>query len=240
MFAAFGIGGIVYAATLAMAIRPDRTVTPAADDHTPLSASRSLLSKEFLSILIVFSLLSLADWAVYAWMPLHLYEHFHLSLSSAGFAATFYLKGGSIFGVLIGGYVADRWYRNDARARWLTQATALLLSALLFFELAHTHSFHMLVRCMLSFGICKGAYDCNVMPTLCEIVPVNLRSTAFSLINLTGCISGGTIAIVAGALKKAIGLGVVFASLAVVILIGGGILFRTARKQPSRAIPQSP
>jgi len=42
------------------------------------------------------------------------------------------------------------------------------------------------------------------------------------------------------ALKKAIGLGVVFASLAVVILIGGGILFRTARKQPSRAIPQSP
>jgi len=233
MFAALGIGGIVYAATLAIAIRPNQTVTHSAEIPPPLRASKSLFSKELRSILIVFSLLSLADWAVYAWMPLYLYEHFHLSLASAGFAATFYLKGGSILGVLLGGYVADRWYRKNTRARWLTQAVALLLSAPMFFSLARTASFPILVGCMLCFGICKGAYDCNVMPTLCEIVPANQRSTAFSLVNFAGCLSGGVIAIVAGTLKNTIGLGAVFASLAVVILAGGGILLRTARTQPS-------
>jgi len=235
MFAALGIGGILYAIVLAVTIRPDREVTPALERRTPLRLSKSLFSKEFRSVLIVFALLSLADWAVYAWMPFYLYEHFHLSLASAGFAATFYLKGGSILGVLFGGYLADRWYCNDARARWFTQSIALLLSAPLFFALARTASFHLLVVCMIGFGLCKGAYDCNVMPTLCEIVPLHLRSTAFSLVNFAGCFAGGMIAIIAGALKHAIGLGTIFASLAVVILIGGGILFHATRRQAAPA-----
>lgn len=38
---------------------------------------------------VVFSAVAIANWLVYTWLPLYLYERFQMNLTSAGFTATF-------------------------------------------------------------------------------------------------------------------------------------------------------
>lgn len=60
---------------------------------------------------------SIANWIVYTWLPLYLYERFHMSLTLAGFSGTFYIQAGSIGGIILfGGWLADAWMRRNPRA----------------------------------------------------------------------------------------------------------------------------
>ena len=76
------------------------------------------------------------------------------------------------------------------------------------------------------FGIGWGFFDCNNMPILCQIAPVNLRATGYGLFNLAGCIVGGTMAALAGVLKSAIGLGGALQVSAVLLLVAAVVLWR--------------
>ena len=65
------------------------------------------------------------------WLPTYYKERFNLSQTIAGLYATGYLHPASLAGVLLGGYLADRWSRTNPRARILLPAIALCIAALI-------------------------------------------------------------------------------------------------------------
>jgi predicted MFS family arabinose efflux permease len=109
-------------------------------------------------MLVGFTATSIANWVIYTWLPLFVYERFSVGLASAGFSATFYLQVASFGGVLAGGWLADRWNRLA------TQAIGLLLAAPFLLLAASAGSLNLLIVALIAFGIGKGFYDANTMP----------------------------------------------------------------------------
>ena len=76
------------------------------------------------------------------------------------------------------------------------------------------------------FGLGRGAYDANNMPVVCQLVPTELRATAYGFLNCVGTLVGGTVAFAAGSLKAAFGLSVMLQLAGALMLIGALILWR--------------
>jgi MFS transporter, Spinster family, sphingosine-1-phosphate transporter len=221
VFAALGIVGVVYSAVLAVSLR-DRSASVEKGDEAPppLGAALAELFRlpAFPILVLVFGAVSIGDWMIYTWMPAYLYERFHMSLGEAGFSATFYLRAGAVLGILAGGWLADAWGSRNPRGRIFTQAIGLIAAGPFLFLSGATTSTPFLLAGLAVYGFGKGSYDCNNMPVLCQISRPCLRSTGFGIYNFAGCLAGGGIAAVAGALKSTLGL-------AGAIQIAGGIVF---------------
>ncbi|MBO0799435.1 MAG: MFS transporter [Blastocatellia bacterium] len=234
-FIILGIFGLVYTALVVIVLRGKRGLSRA--ESTTLTelqfqtAVRELLALPgFKTILLAFGSLSIANWAIYTWLPLYFYERFHLSLTAAGFSATFYIQAASITGILSGGILADRWSRVTNRARLLAQTVGLALAAPCLFLVGFLDSMPLLIAALIIFGLGRGFYDCNTMPVLAQIARPDLRSTGYGILNLIGALTGGAIAAAAGILKNVIGLGEVFQLAAVLLLISTIMLMRLKPK----------
>ena len=206
-FVLLGGIGVVYSAVVFAALRGSREPSRQAENHLLSSLTEVFRLQGYGRLLFVFSIFGLANWLVYTWLPLYLYERFGLSLTSAGFSATFYLQTASFAGILLGGIAADRLAsRRGGRARVLVQATGLAAAAPFLFLAAWTSSFGVLITALVAFGLGRGMYDSNAMPVLCLIAPERVRATGYGVFNLFACIVGGLTAGLAGWLKSAIGL----------------------------------
>jgi MFS family permease len=232
-FALLGFVGIAYALVVAVSLR-GRSAAPAgkADlDEGPkprLAASLRALGslRAFRTLTLIFGVASVANWLVYTWMPVYLYERFHMSLLSAGFSATFYIQAGSVGGILLGGVLADWWRTHSARGRLFTQGAGLALAAPFLCLAGITGSAGLLLAALAIFGIGRGAFDSNCMPVLCQIAPPKLRSTGYGVFNFAGTFAGGAVAAVAGALKSSVGLGGMMEVAGVLLFVAAVLLLR--------------
>jgi MFS family permease len=234
-FAALGAFGVVYTLLLLLTLRGKET-SPREEAAKPRfwPALRELLSLPgFKTLLLVFASFSLANWAIYTWLPVYLYERFNMKLAAAGFSATFYIQVASFAGILLGGWLSDRWSQTSARGRLLTQCIGVTLAAPCLFLVGFTVSTALLIAGLILFGVGRGFYDCNTMPVLSQISRSDLRSTGYGILNMAGTLTGGVIAAVAGAMKNLIGLGGVFQIAAVLLLISALTLSRLRVKQSS-------
>jgi MFS family permease len=146
----------------------------AAAAHAPRFASsmKTLLGLPgFKTVVAAFSLFSFAGWVAYTWLPVFLYEQFRMSLTEAGFFATFFIQAASFAGVVTGGIFADRWSRRSPRARLLTQAVGLAIGAPFLFVIGLTASQVLLILALATYGLGRGFYD----PTRCPW-SANLRA----------------------------------------------------------------
>src|SRR5262245_4713663 len=227
-FAALGVFGVVYTLLLSVTLRGRGTaMREEAAKPRFWPALRELLSLPgFKTLLLVFASFSLANWAIYTWLPNYLYERFNMKLAAAGFSATFYIQVASFGGILFGGWLADRWNRISARGRLLTQCIGVALAAPCLFLVGFTTSSALLIAGLTLFGLGRGFYDCNTMPVLAQIARSDLRATGYGVFNLVGTLTGGVIAAAAGALKNIIGLGGVFQIAALLLLISAVLLSR--------------
>lgn len=228
-FVLLGIVGVVYALVLAPLLREkEQMAAEAGPPPTGFFASaRELLSMPgFPSLLSVFAAKSVADWLIYAWMPLYLYEKFSMSLTESGFSATFYVQAASVAGIVIGGQIADRWALRSPQGRTFTQALGLAAAAPFLFLVGVTSTPLVLIVGLIVFGLGRGAFDCNAMPVLCQIARPELRSTGFGLLNLVGTFSGGVMAAAAGALKATIGLSLLLQFAGLLLLASAFLLWR--------------
>lgn len=242
VFGVFGAIGVTYALVLFLLLR-DRRVEQEITDTDSLSlfetASQILHTPGFRSLLIVFAIASICDWAIYTWMPLYLFESFHFSLTKAGFTATFYMKAGGFVGLLIGGMLADAWFRRSSQGHTFTQTVGLLLAAPFLVLSGLTHTPLMLYVAMVLFGLGKGMYDGNTMPVLCEGVPAKRRATAFGILNFAGTFCGGIVAAGAGGLKSYLGLGPIFSLCGVLLLLAGFVTLRIRMRPREKTISQT-
>lgn len=233
VFLILGCVGVAYCGLLGVTLwldsREARAGPPSSGSF--FAAMKALLtSPGFPAVAATFTASSIAYWLIYTWLPLLLFERFHLSLTGAGFSATFYIQAASYAGVVAGGVLTDRWARRSPNARAWGQMAGLAVAAPFLAILGATGSMPLLIAALIAFGLGRGLFDCNTMPLLRQVAGAPLSATGYGILNMAGCIAGGVGAAVAGWMKERVGLTAAF-ELAAVLMIMGAISLRGVTKQ---------
>lgn len=230
-FWVFGAAGVL----LAMGGRPflpRGEAVPVKDAAKPaprtglLPTVRYLVRVPSYHALLFESMLSgMGMWIFFSWLPLFFRDSFKMSLAQAGFAGTFMLQACVLIGIAIGGWVSDRLASRAPERRMLAYGTCYLIAAPSLLLFLTEPSFGMIVVAISCFSFFRGVGQANDNPTLCEIVPAHLRSTAIGLMNACSTGAGGCGVLIAGILKGTFGLETIFACVAgLFILAGTGLL----------------
>ncbi len=218
-FNLFGGVGIGYSLVLLLALK-DAALNPGEPEikeprlqDVRLGSALAYLARQgsFWLLLSYFSLLAVAYWAIYGWLPTYLGEHFKLGQGTAGLSATAYLQTASFAGILAGGFWADRWSRCNLRGRIFVPLLGFCAAGPALFLAASTDVLRLAVGGLIVFGMARGFADANNMPILCQITERRYRATAYGVMNFMSCVLGGVMTYAAGALNDAhVGLQSVF------------------------------
>ena len=113
----------------------------------------------FWVILFYFCVPGTPGWAAKNWLPTLFSDSLSIDISVAGPMSTISIALSSLFGVLAGGYISDRWVLKNVRGRVYTGALGLglIIPSLLF--IGYGHSIFALVMGAVLFGIGFGMFD---------------------------------------------------------------------------------
>jgi len=190
-FSACGLVGVIYAFPLLCLLRDAPRATGATTSPPPGQALSALLgNRDFLLLVVYFTLPAIAGWVVKDWMPDILKEKFHLGQGKAGVVAMF-VHPASIVGVVLGGWLADRWMRRTVRGRIYVSAIGMALFLPALFSIGNASVQATAILGLVIFGLGWGFFDCNNMPILCQIAKPELRATGYGLMNLVSISCGG-------------------------------------------------
>jgi sugar phosphate permease len=188
--------GVIYALPLLALLRNpvrSKSESTAGDTLAPSeNVFRSLLSnRNFLLLVLYFTLPAIAGWVVRDWMPEILKEKFNLGQGKAGMSAILYVQIASLIGVVIGGTLADRWMRTTPSGRIFTSAIGMMLFLPALFSVGNASTLTMAIAGLIVFGFGWGFFDCNNMPILCQIARPEWRATGYGIMNLVSISFGG-------------------------------------------------
>ncbi len=186
-----------------------------------LGAIKELLgNRNFILLVLYFTLPAIAGWVVRDWMPDILREKFSLGQGKAGVSAILFVQLASLVGALTGGVVADRWMKRSSRGRILTSAIGVTLFLPALFSVGNAASLTIAIVGLVIFGLGWGFFDCNHMPILSQIVRPEIRATGFGVMNLVSISCGGFGDWAFGILRdRHVPLNVIFGAFAGVALI---------------------
>lgn len=232
-FHIFGIIGIAYSLFLIFVLRdaPKNILTPVEKQGQKkirfFDTVKSLLSiRSYILMLIFWALLGIVGWLIVGWLPTYFQDHFHLSQSMAGLYATGFLYPSGIVGLLLGGFVADRWNKLNPRARILTPVIGLCVAAPSVFIASYTNALPLAIVFFIAYYLMRTFSDTNLMPILSMVADSNHRATGYGILNLFATIVGGIGIYVGGTLKDShIGFNIIFQSASVLLLICAGLLY---------------
>ncbi|HEY1110716.1 MAG TPA: MFS transporter, partial [Opitutaceae bacterium] len=194
-FSTCGMIGVIYALPLlAMLRNPTPVVVPAAATASKPQTGvfRGLLgNRNFLLLVLYFTLPAIAGWVVRDWMPEILREKFNLGQGKAGVSAILYVQLASLVGALVGGVLADRWMQKTSRGRIFTSAIGMLLFLPALFSVGNAGTLGIAIAGLIVFGLGWGFFDCNNMPILCQIARPEWRATGYGIMNLVSISCGG-------------------------------------------------
>jgi MFS family permease len=214
--------------------RPNADVNANASNESFWSGILALLGNPpALMLSLVFIGANFVAAIFLSWLPVYLYQKFHMSLALAGLNGSAWLQAASILGVIFGGVFADALSRRNAGGRIFAQAAGLLLGTPFLFLIGWTGSTAMVLAAMAGFGAAKGIYDANIWASLFDVVPVRHRGATVGLMNSLGWLGGGAATMAIAKAGSRFGLGaclsatsVIYASLGLVLLWLGRRLSR--------------
>ena len=231
-FTTCGMIGVIYAMPLLAALRnPAKEATEVAEIASRASTNvfRGLLgNRNFILLVLYFTLPAIAGWVVRDWMPDILREKFGLGVAgqpglsqgAAGVKAVVYVQIASLIGAVIGGVLADRWMRRTERGRIYTSAIGMTLFLPALFCVGDAGTLSVAVFGLVIFGLGWGFFDCNNMPILCQIARPEWRATGYGIMNLVSISCGGFGDWLFGALRdRHVPLNVIFGTFAGVALL---------------------
>ncbi|HEX5221435.1 MAG TPA: MFS transporter [Verrucomicrobiae bacterium] len=231
-FTTCGMIGVIYAMPLMAALRNparDAMVVTETASEAKTNVFRGLLgNRNFILLVLYFTLPAIAGWVVRDWMPDILKEKFGLgaagqpglSQGAAGVKAVVYVQIASLIGAVIGGVLADRWMRRTPRGRIYTSAIGMSLFLPALFCVGDAGTLGVAVFGLVIFGLGWGFFDCNNMPILCQIARPEWRATGYGIMNLVSISCGGFGDWLFGALRdRHVPLNVIFGSFAGVALL---------------------
>jgi len=233
-FNIFGIIGIGYSLLLVFTLRDTpksaslttQTIQPEATIKFISAIKHMFSSFSFILTLIYFSLLGIVGWMIMGWLPTYYREHFHVSQATAGLYATGYIYPAALVGVIVGGYIADRWSRKNVKARILIPVIGLLIAAPAIFVASQTSIVIVAIICFMVFVFTRSFTDANLMPVLCLIIDSRYLATAYGVLNLFACVVGGLGIYAAGLLRDSkINLSVVFQFASLIMIVSAVLLY---------------
>ncbi len=194
-FSTCGMLGVIYAIPLLAALRDPRpaavTVPTAAVQPAKASVWSLLGNRNFILLVLYFTLPAIAGWVVRDWMPEILREKFSLGQGKAGVSAILFVQLAALVGALVGGFLADRWMRRTNRGRIYTSAIGMMLFLPALFSVGNAGTLALAIAGLIIFGLGWGFFDCNNMPILCQIVRPEQRATGYGIMNLVSISCGG-------------------------------------------------
>ncbi|HRE82944.1 MAG TPA: MFS transporter, partial [Opitutaceae bacterium] len=238
-FLVFGLIGM----GLALISRPFLPTTPAVPSSATQSPPRASFGETLRTLvriptywaMVCESMMSgMGMWIFFSWLPLYLRETYNMSLAAAGFSGTFMLQISVMTGIAVGGWLSDRIAVRYPHRRVLAYGTCYLLAAPFLLVFLGQPNFGVIAAGIAAFSFLRGVGQSNDHPTLCEIVPPSMRSTGIGLMNACATASGGCGVLVAGFLKREVGLAGVFAGISGVFLIAGTIMLITYFRSSAR------
>ena len=239
-FSTCGLIGVVYAIPLLFLLKNRRREDIAAETNVAVDAPRAgvvqglLTNRNFILLVLYFTLPAIAGWVVRDWMPDILREKFSLGQGKAGVSAILYVQIASIIGVVLGGTLADAWMRTSVRGRIFTSALGMLLFLPALFCVGNASTLTIALVGLVAFGLGWGFFDCNNMPILCQITRPELRATGYGIMNLVSISCGGFGDWMFGALRdRHVPLNQIFGAFAGVALFS---VFLVLLIRPSRQV----
>jgi MFS family permease len=248
VFMIFGIFGIVYSLvvwfllkdppkTAVIAERADanelKTETVRTDNGVNFfTAIKDLFSKRsYLLMLGYWGLLGIVGWLVMGWLPTYYKEQFNLSQGIAGLYATAYLYPAAIAGLLLGGFIADRWSRKNRFARIQTPAIGLLIAAPCIYIASGTTILPLAIAAFMIYSVTRSFGDSNMMPMLCLVADPRYRATGYGILNFFSTIIGGIGLYAGGILRDSnINLGSMYKAAALIMILCAAFLFMARPK----------
>jgi MFS family permease len=219
-FGSLAIVGVLYAWFLGVQFRGFQSVV-VSKEH---AAARDLLqSRCYIALCVAFLLFCSMLWMLYAWLPNHIFETFHLSLAKSGLTATLYLQASSAVGVLLGGVLGDRSSRYTEKGRFNIVALGLFFCSPFAAAIYSATSLPLLELSACGFGIFAGCVAANVFATLSEVVARKNFGLATGLLNLAGGLGAGAAILLTGLLRhtfSSASLMMVGSALAMVAAVG--------------------
>lgn len=232
-FHIFGVIGVIYAFILLFVLRdaPQESVIQGRKDSQKhkdfMSAIKALFSsRSYILLLLFWATLGIVGWLIVGWLPTYFKEHFNLSQSMAGLYATGYFYPSGIIGLLLGGFLADRWNRVNPRGRILTPVIGLCIAAPCIFIAGYTNVLSIAILFFIIYSLTRMFCDANVMPILCMIADSKYRATGYGVLNLFATMVGGIGIYVGGVLKDShIEFDIMFQSASILLIICAGLLY---------------
>ena len=226
-FVGCGAIGVAYALVLMIFLREtDRDTGEKTSSTSAPRAAAGVNWRGFVILLLCFSLPSLSGWAVKNWLPTLLQDRFGMAQAPSGLWATITHAGAGFCGVIIGGWLADRWSQRTVRGRTYvsTLGLALLVPSIVLVGLAP--GFTLTIVGTVLFGLGFGMFDANNMPILCQVAPGRFRATGYGLMNFFGIASGAYLTPLLGKLKDSgVPLATGFAYCAIPALLAAVLMF---------------
>jgi MFS family permease len=212
-FHTFGLVGIAYSLLLIAFLREKKTYAIDTTRKRVITQELSAMGKglallfsniAFWVILFYFSAPSLPGWATKNWLPTLFSESLNMGMEQAGPLSTVTLALASLAGVLVGGYISDRWVAKQLKGRIYTGVIGLGMTVPALLLIGYGSGLLMIVAGALMFGLGFGIFDVNNMPILCQFVPSRYRATGYGFMNLAGISAG---AVITNELGKALDAG---------------------------------
>lgn len=220
LFVTLGAAGILYTPLLWAFLRPPPQRSAPVEQRASEKPRPGLLESwrtlarlvSLRFVALAFVCYSIVGAVLMTWLAYFLFNRFSTNLALAGFSANFYLELPTTLGVIAWGAAGDNAARRNFRGRMLVQAASLMLAGPLFLAVGWSRTLFEVTVSLVLLGLLRGGWPPNTMPVICQIVPQNLRSTAYGTINCLGNIAAGLAAIGAGIFGKRFSLGPIFTS----------------------------
>ncbi|SHE74018.1 Sugar phosphate permease [Dysgonomonas macrotermitis] len=227
-FHTFGLIGVLYSIILILFLKEKKGYTIDKTEKKSFTAELQGMWKalivlfgniSFWVILFYFSAPSLPGWATKNWLPTLFSNSLNIEMEQAGPMSTITIAIASLVGVLIGGFLSDKWVQKNLRGRIYTGVIGLAFTIPALFLLGFGDNLVTIVSGALCFGLGFGMFDVNSMPILCQFVSPRYRATGYGLMNLAGISAGAVITSVLGKSIDAGNLGKDFAMLTIVVAV---------------------
>lgn len=189
----FALLGAFWALAICLFMRePDRTDR---DSSRGLGVEGASLWKTLYSVFAVPSFWMLAISFVLfcivtncqdVFMAKYFFDNFGMSNEEAGQFSTFWKFSFTIVGLLVGGYVADRWSQRWRSGRTLVQVIGIMLWIPSIYLLFTSGSEYVARIAMITIGFGFGLYVANLWTTTFEVIDPAARSTAVGMLNVIG------------------------------------------------------
>ncbi len=202
---AFGTLGIAVVVGLYLCLREPDRIQRDVDRSEGMSLAitlRAVLSVPSFLLLAVAYLLASNVWQqLNFFLPLHVYEHYQTNLAEAGRLSTLAPQIGTVIGLIVGGWLADRWTRHWIGGRFGVQILGLVIAAPAVLVIALVDSQLMIQLALVFCGIGIWLYIPNLWATTFEVVNPAARSTAIGLLNVIAGLLGSWPYLVVGWLR---------------------------------------